>query len=50
MHPYSHEQNGIVERANQEVLRHLTSIFTDKELTEIPALRSTNYEYISKDR
>ena len=26
IHPYSHEENGIVERANQEVVRHLTAI------------------------
>ena len=26
IHPYSHEENGIVERANQEVIRHLTAI------------------------
>lgn len=25
--PYSHEENGIVERANKEVLRHLRAIF-----------------------
>jgi hypothetical protein len=30
--PYSHEENGIVERANQEVIRHLTAIVTDKDI------------------
>ena len=30
--PYSHEENGIVERANQEVTRHLTVIVTDKDI------------------
>ena len=30
--PYSHEENGIVERANQEVIRHLTAIVADKDI------------------
>jgi hypothetical protein len=28
--PYSHEENGIVERANKEILRHVRSILFDK--------------------
>jgi transposase InsO family protein len=28
--PYSHEENGIVERANKEILRHIRSILFDK--------------------
>ena len=30
---YSKEENGIVERANQEVLRHLTAILFDKRVS-----------------
>jgi transposase InsO family protein len=30
--PYSHEENGIVERANKEVMRHLRAIVFDKKL------------------
>jgi len=26
---YSHEENGIVERANKEVMRHLRALFDD---------------------
>jgi cleavage and polyadenylation specificity factor subunit 1 len=29
IHPYSHEENGIVERANKEVMRHLRDIIYD---------------------
>jgi hypothetical protein len=29
IHPYSHEENGIVERANKEVMRHLRDIIFD---------------------
>jgi hypothetical protein len=29
IHPYSHEENGIVERANKEVIRHLRDIIFD---------------------
>ena len=32
IHPYSHEENGIVERANQEVIRRLTALVTDKDI------------------
>ena len=32
IHPYSHKDNGIVERANQEVIRHLTAIISDKDV------------------
>jgi hypothetical protein len=32
IHPYSHEENGIVERANQEVIRHLTAMIADKDI------------------
>ena len=32
IHPYSHEENGIVERANQEVIRHLTAMIADKDV------------------
>ena len=32
IHPYSHEENGIVERANQEVIRHLTAIIADNDI------------------
>ena len=32
IHPYSHEENGIVERANQEVVRHLTAILADEDV------------------
>jgi hypothetical protein len=31
---YSHEENGIVERANKEVLRHLRAIMYDKKIVE----------------
>ena len=32
IHPYSHEENGLVERANQEVIRHLTAIIADEDV------------------
>ena len=32
IHPYSHEENGIVERANQEVIRHLTAMIADRDI------------------
>jgi hypothetical protein len=32
--PYSHEENGIVERANKEVLRHLRNILFDRDLKQ----------------
>jgi hypothetical protein len=32
--PYSHEENGIVERMNKEVMRHLRDILFDKRSTE----------------
>jgi transposase InsO family protein len=32
--PYSHEENGIVERANKEVLRHLRDILFDRDLKQ----------------
>jgi len=35
IHPYSHEENGIVERANQEVIRHLTAILADEDVRKI---------------
>ena len=31
-HAYSHEENGIVERANKEVMRHLRAIMFDKKV------------------
>jgi hypothetical protein len=31
--PYSHEENGIVERANKEVMEHLRAILFDKNMT-----------------
>ncbi len=31
---YSKEQNAIVERANREVMRHLTAIIFDKRVNE----------------
>jgi transposase InsO family protein len=30
--PYSHEENGLVERANKEVLRHLRAVMFDKNI------------------
>ena len=30
--PYSHEENGIVERANKEILRHLRAVMFDKNI------------------
>ena len=37
IHPYSHQENSIVERANKEVLRHLRNfIFDSKVLNEWP--------------
>jgi transposase InsO family protein len=30
--PYSHEENGLVERANKEVLRHLRGIMFDENI------------------
>ena len=32
IHPYSHEENGLVERANKEVIRHLTAILADQDV------------------
>ncbi len=32
---YSKEQNAIVERANKEVMRHLTAIIFDRRVSEI---------------
>jgi hypothetical protein len=32
--PYSHEENGIVERVNKEVMRHLRAIIFDKEIKQ----------------
>ena len=32
--PYSHEENGIVERVNKEVIRHLRAIIFDKEIKQ----------------
>ena len=32
IHPCSHEENGIVERANQEVIRHLTAMIVDRDI------------------
>ena len=32
--PYSKEENGIVERANKEINRHIRNILADKELVE----------------
>jgi len=32
IHPYSHEENGLVERANKEVIRHLTAIIADQDV------------------
>ena len=42
--PHSHEENGIVERANREILRHIRSILFDKGLYDdwdmaIPAVQ-----------
>ena len=34
IHPYSHEENGIVERANKEVMRHLRDILFDARVQE----------------
>jgi hypothetical protein len=34
IHPYSHEENAIVERANKEVLRHLRNILYDTKVME----------------
>ena len=35
----THEENGIVERANQEVIRHLTAILADEDVRKIfPAI------------
>ena len=34
IHPYSHEENAIVERANKEVLRHLRDILYDTKVLE----------------
>jgi hypothetical protein len=33
-HPYSHQENGIVERANKEILRHLNAIIFDTRIVE----------------
>jgi transposase InsO family protein len=32
---YSKEQNAIVERANKEVMRHLTAIIFDRRISEV---------------
>jgi transposase InsO family protein len=32
--PYSHEENGIVERVNKEVIRHLRAILYDKQIKD----------------
>jgi hypothetical protein len=32
IHPYSHEENGIIERANKEIMRHLRAIIFDTRL------------------
>ena len=32
IHAYSHEENGLVERANKEVIRHLTAILADQDV------------------
>jgi transposase InsO family protein len=32
---YSKEQNAIVERANKEVIRHLTAIILDRRISEV---------------
>ena len=32
IHPYSHQENSIVERANREVLRHLRNIIFDEKI------------------
>jgi transposase InsO family protein len=29
IHPYSHEENAIIERANQEIIRHLRNMLFD---------------------
>lgn len=34
IHPYSHQENGIVERANKEVMRHLRNILFDTRIKE----------------
>jgi len=44
IHPYSHEENAIVERANKEVLRHLRDILYDTKVhskwaDHIPAIQ-----------
>jgi IS30 family transposase len=33
-HPYSHQENGIVERANKEVMRHLRDIVYDTRIKD----------------
>jgi hypothetical protein len=37
---YSKEQNAIVERANKEVMRHLTAIIFDKRVREVSPQQS----------
>jgi hypothetical protein len=32
--PYSHEENGIVERANREIQRHLSNILYEKNVKD----------------
>jgi hypothetical protein len=32
IHPYSHEENGIIERANREIIRHLRNILFDRKI------------------
>jgi len=36
--PYSHEENGIVERVNKEVIRHLRAILYDKQIKDLWSL------------
>jgi len=35
IHPYSHQENGIVERANKEVLHHLRCMVNKIKINEI---------------
>ena len=37
--PYSHEENGIVERHNAEVIKHLRAIFFDKRILTIKDIK-----------
>jgi hypothetical protein len=34
IHPYSHQENGIIERANRDILRHLKNILFDTKVVE----------------